>query len=168
MSGSEPGEQERAAFHVFLQKPFTVQQLHEAFEHEALEHGIAATAPDAAMQAALSSMPLPRHAPLDEAVFNRLSALMSADQMHKLYHMTLHDVQRRILRMKSAAECGDEKTYRAEAHSIKGGCGMVGAAELSALAALAEQDVQTSSTIFSQFDSAFARLQGMLETRIGS
>jgi HPt (histidine-containing phosphotransfer) domain-containing protein len=83
-----------------------------------------------------------------------------------LYRITLEDVKQRLERMRVAAESGDMEQYRAEAHAIKGGCGMVGAGELSSLAAAAEGGSEVGNIAFAEFDDACGRLQGMLDARM--
>ncbi|MEI9977977.1 MAG: Hpt domain-containing protein [Edaphobacter sp.] len=52
----------------------------------------------------------------------------------QLYTLCLTDVDSRLAKMQLAASNVDDKTFRAEAHAIKGSCGMVGAIELQTLA----------------------------------
>ena len=153
MSGSAPGPEEIQAFDAFLQKPFATEEFARAVEQ-------AGSLP--------AAKPL-RTAPaaLDENIFGRLAAMMPAAQLRELYRMTLGDVRRRLLLMREAVRTGDDALYRAEAHSIKGGCGMVGAAELSALAASVEQGPEPPARLFEEFDEACSRLQSMLEARTG-
>jgi CheY-like chemotaxis protein len=155
MSGSQPVPDEVAAFDAFLEKPFTMEQLNAAAQP---------VQPDG--PEALSS-PSPPKPVLDDAIFTRLAAMMPATQLGELYRITLQDIQRRLSLMRSAHARGDEALCRAEAHSIKGGCGMVGAAELSALAAaLEEEQGEFPASVFDDFDAACERLRSMLETRI--
>lgn len=117
MSGSQPEESDLHGFDGFLLKPFTMEQLRTAIEGGALQSADAATA-----------------GALNEDVYRKLVASMSAVQLEKLYAMCLDDSEKRIAEMLRAATRSDDAAYRKEAHAIKGGCGMVGAAELQSLA----------------------------------
>jgi HPt (histidine-containing phosphotransfer) domain-containing protein len=68
--------------------------------------------------------------------------------------------------MGAAVEADDQEAYRRAAHSIKGGCGMVGATELAKLAAAMEEN--GFSTVdnkgpLQQFLAASARLRRILD-----
>jgi HPt (histidine-containing phosphotransfer) domain-containing protein len=72
--------------------------------------------------------------------------------------------------MRAALDAGDDDAYKRAAHSIKGGCGMVGALELARLAAWMEeygwQDVDGSVPPWQRLDdflSASARLRRILD-----
>jgi CheY-like chemotaxis protein/HPt (histidine-containing phosphotransfer) domain-containing protein len=163
MSGSEPKSEEVQAFHAFLQKPFTTGEFAAAV---AQARSLAAVEMHAVKNPCPEALPATA-APLDETIFARLAAMMPAAQLEELYQLTLGDVQRRVLRMREAARSGDDALFRAEAHSIKGGCGMVGAKELSALAASVEQDTRPTARLFEEFDAACSRLRSMLDARTG-
>jgi HPt (histidine-containing phosphotransfer) domain-containing protein len=64
---------------------------------------------------------------------------MQKDRLDQLYTLCLGDAERRIATMRRAACEGDDDAYRREAHSLKGGCGMVGAVELQKLATSMEK-----------------------------
>jgi HPt (histidine-containing phosphotransfer) domain-containing protein len=67
-----------------------------------------------------------------------MTTLMPPDQLHQLYAMCLQDVENRLDRMRIAASHHNEEIFRREAHSIKGGAGMLGAVEIQSLAAKLE------------------------------
>jgi CheY-like chemotaxis protein/HPt (histidine-containing phosphotransfer) domain-containing protein len=77
---------------------------------------------------------------LNEEVYQRLAASMPAPQLRQLYAMCLNDVRARIASMRRLAEARDGAAFVREAHSIKGGCGMLGAAELHRMAAELESN----------------------------
>ena len=79
--------------------------------------------------------------------------------------MTLTDVRRRVDLMRTALDSGNLREYRAEAHAIKGGCGMVGALELSRIAAAVETGSAKDTLPFADFVAACTRLQRMLDPR---
>jgi CheY-like chemotaxis protein/HPt (histidine-containing phosphotransfer) domain-containing protein len=134
MSASRPAEDLLRGFDGFLLKPFTMAQLAAALETAA---GTAAGAESE--RPTESELAGGDSTGLDEAVYVRLVAAMPATQLQQLYTLFLDDATARMARMRAAAEAGDDSTYRKEAHAIKGGCSMVGAAELHQLASAAEQ-----------------------------
>jgi HPt (histidine-containing phosphotransfer) domain-containing protein len=124
MSASRPADDLTDAFDAFLIKPFTMSQLADALD-------------DTKSTAATESTP-DNTATLDESVYQRMATSMTASQLHQLYEFCIADAQARIALMRLAADSRDDATFRKEAHTIKGGCGMVGALELQRLAAEAE------------------------------
>ncbi len=156
MSGSPVPPTLRRQFDTFLLKPFTYQ----------------------AFLATVTDSPTPPEPPpitetpiLSEATYQALAQSMSSEQLHNLYNMLLDDADRRILLMRQAILTQDADAYTRAAHAIKGGCGMVGALELAAIAADMEDfgpppnhpDTVTNSDPFLQFQAAAARLRSMLE-----
>jgi HPt (histidine-containing phosphotransfer) domain-containing protein len=69
--------------------------------------------------------------------------------------------------MQLAATSGDNATYRAEAHAVKGSCGMVGAIELQTLATSMEKRGLGDDHVASlkEFPLAARRLRRMLVAR---
>jgi CheY-like chemotaxis protein/HPt (histidine-containing phosphotransfer) domain-containing protein len=134
MSASRPPKDLLRGFDGFLLKPFTMAQLAAALE-SALSGAPGTESGRAVEQPRTGS----DSAGLDEGVYARLVAAMPATQLQQLYTLFLDDAGARMVRMRAAAEAGDDSTYRKEAHAIKGGCSMVGAAELHQLASAAEQ-----------------------------
>ncbi len=155
MSGSGvPAEQTRD-FDGFLLKPFTVDQLWAALED--LPHNLDPAAQDSGVEA------------LNETVYSGLAKSMPLEQLLKLYRMCLEDAERRVGLMRAAAAAGDAGEYERAAHAIKGGCGMVGAMELAALAgAMEEQGPPPDGNVeaIEQFLAAAARLRRILDTRV--
>ena len=91
---------------------------------------------------------------------------MPAGQLSALYKMCLDDLEARLATVRQASEDRDEDAFRRAAHSIKGGCGMVGAIELARLAADFEQNgmpVVHTLVPFEDFLQASTRLMGMLK-----
>jgi CheY-like chemotaxis protein len=163
MSGSFPSEDETRLLDVFLQKPFSIQQFEEAVD-KAREHRLAGTsAPrDAASATSESSE---SDVVLDRGIFDRLAATLPAAQLRGLYDLTLDDVRSRVQRMQAAHSEGDFATVQCEAHSIKGGCGMVGASELYLLASNTEGGISADALPLADFAPACERLQRMLDAR---
>jgi CheY-like chemotaxis protein len=163
MSGSRLGPANSELFCSFLQKPFSGEDFSDAVER--------ARASDGGVRVRRAESEAGEGRPvLDEEIYERLAVMMPAAQLGELYRITIDDVLQRVARMRAARERGDMQEYRAEAHAIKGGCGMVGASELSALATAAEQGVEGGSErdnpSLADFDAACTRLQDMLDARI--
>ena len=123
MSGSQPEDSTLSAFDGFLLKPFDMDTLGAAIEG--------------------NSCALKRESPhdinvLDPGTHRKLAATMKPEKLSQLYQFCLSDVRKRVTKMRHAAAMGDDATYRREAHSIKGGCGLIGAPELQTIAASAE------------------------------
>jgi CheY-like chemotaxis protein len=152
MSGSEPRRADKQAFDGFLLKPFTVDQL-------------AATISGCAPRTDAKTNDSEQGAVLNQAVYQRLAASMRKEQIEQLYTLCLQDVGRRFTAMKQAAVEGDDAAYRREAHAIKGGCGMVGAAELQKLAtSMEEQGLHATNHVATheEFILAVERLRRIL------
>jgi len=158
MSGSMPTAEEKAIFRSFLEKPFTAGAFSAAVKRAASEE-LPRTEPQNAA---------PHAQVLNGEVYSRLAAIMPAPQLGELYRMTLDDVRRRVGLMQKALEHGDVATCRAEAHAIKGGCGMVGAAELGTMAAEIEHAAEPDLATLTNFDAACVRLEDMLDAHAGS
>jgi CheY-like chemotaxis protein/HPt (histidine-containing phosphotransfer) domain-containing protein len=156
MSGSEPETGVRNLLDGFLLKPFSTEEFYEVVKQ--------ATAPETTIeqntQAALEDGP----PVLDLSIYKRLSVSLPTAKLHELYEITLQDTAHRIGLIHTAAIAGDITTCRGEAHAIKGGCGMVGAMQLRALAMGIETgDVPDTATLH-QMVSGCDRLRGMLAT----
>ena len=124
MSGSEPEHRVQWDFDGFLLKPFTMQELAAAIA------GVTVVSAAATNGKSIG---------LDEEIFQKLANSLRKDQLEQLYALCLRDAEKRLAGMRRAASNGDDATYRKEAHAIKGGCGMVGAIELQALASQMEE-----------------------------
>ncbi len=153
MSGSQPAKDALQSFDGFLLKPFTMDELEAAL-------------------AGTTRSPKPTDAAvLNESVYANLAANMPRAQLQALYTMCLDDAEKRLRTMQAAAEARDGDAYARAAHAIKGGCGMVGAAELAALAGAMETgglpDVGNQAP-FAEFMAASTRLRGMLDAQIDS
>ena len=111
------------------------------------------------------------HEVLDETVYATLAAAMSPQQMLDVYRFFVADAQQRVKRMRVALEPQDEVQFRKEAHTLQGGCGMLGAAEMRALAASLEASGFSDrtrvelDTLLDDLATASERLRSMLEAR---
>lgn len=170
MSGSEPRETESlAGFDGFLLKPFTIDVL-ECQINATLTATLNATpvpaisAPHAGQMECGDSVALM----LDPTIYRRLAASMPSGILAGLYALCLRDARVRLESMHQAALASDELAYQRQAHAIKGGCGMVGAAALAVLADHMEIDGLTVGIdqVIARtraFEVACDRLEGMLK-----
>jgi len=164
MSGSRPSTDEMGIYSAFLDKPFSVEEFARAVL-------IAAQAEGQPSQNTHAATPQSETV-LDEAIFARLAAILPQPQLRELYRITIADVLRRVDTMRAALSAGDLATCQREAHSIKGGCGMVGATAISALAGAVETAADPNQLSpadngpsFPEFITACTRLQVMLDAR---
>ena len=184
MSARSPTEDESRAFDAFLPKPFDIDGLRDAL-------GIAARNREVQrrqrvdLDPAIKARPLTDVSPastpetasstretqgslreeprvLDPGILARLLATIGATQMRQLYEMTASDVESRLERMRQSLAADDHKTVREEAHAIKGGCAMVGATELSQLAAKAELSSETDMNDLREIFEACFRLRRVI------
>ena len=145
MSASSPSREVLDCFDGFLRKPFTVKQLATAI--------VTASIPAAAIAAATASQSGMGNSVIDisaqtedqeagannspalvERIYSQLAETVPAGQLSKMYGMCMKDTRHRIAAMRSLAAGGDAAQFVRQAHSIKGGCGMLGATELYAMA----------------------------------
>ncbi len=163
MSGSAVAEELLGAFDGFVLKPFSMDQLGAVLEAAATGER-AAGAWSAGQRAGGAAVE-----DLNAHTFGVLAESMPPDQLRRLYAMSLDDADRRIERMRLALTKRDIVEWRAGAHTIKGGCGFVGAVELARLAEAMETselpDVDDEAP-FRQFLAASARLRRMLDARM--
>ncbi len=158
MSGSEPEAGERAAYDGFLLKPFSVEDFTATLD----ELQLPVTTADKRDEGP-SSHGKPAEEALDPEVYRKLRASMPAAQLAALYTLCLDDAAMRAERMRAAAQSGDSAAFVREAHAVKGGCGMVGAREMGALAARMEAGALACTSLLTEFTVAVARLRRMLE-----
>jgi CheY-like chemotaxis protein len=154
MSGSEPEGAVRREFDGFLLKPFTM---------EALASAIAGGSSESVSEGGRRNV-----SALDESVYRKLVVAMRRERLEQLYALCLNDAEARIAGMRRSASGGDDAAYRREAHAIKGGCGMVGAAELQKLAtSMEERGLGDANHVASldEFMLACERLRRMLIAR---
>jgi len=151
MSGSEADGELLEGFDGFLRKPFSMEKLHEALTKigEPLYEKLLPS----------SSVPV-----LDAKVYQSLSGSMSREKLQQLYRLCLDDSQHRIGNLRQAVDRRDDAAYRREAHAIKGGCRMVGALELAALAEFIESHGLVANLInrLDELQLACDRLESVL------
>jgi CheY-like chemotaxis protein/HPt (histidine-containing phosphotransfer) domain-containing protein len=106
---------------------------------------------------------------LNEKIYRQLAASMPAPQMQEMYAMCLNDARLRIATMRRLADEQDAAKFVREAHSIKGSCGMLGAAELHGMAAELEKKGLAGAAEVNSLDELAAacdRLERMLGSRV--
>lgn len=181
MSGSQPAETALRAFDGFLLKPFSMGDLDALIAQTLVRPregaDMAARVIDAGEDFCDTDADVPG---LNEDVYAKMAQMMPPLQLGELYAMCLGDARKRISQMGYLAETGEDEDFRKAAHTVKGGCGMIGATELYRLAELAERDglscgpaaepgreVGTSgvTTLLGRFSSACDRLERILEER---
>jgi len=126
MSGTSVPAERTSAFDGFLLKPFSMKDVLAAVDHVA--------APPAVVSATTEYSDV-----LNRAIYDSFAQSMPAQQLRQLYDMSLDDADARIEVMRNALASNDPDAYRRAAHSIKGGCGMVGAVELARMASDMEE-----------------------------
>jgi CheY-like chemotaxis protein len=94
--------------------------------------------PLASRSAEIGSSAEPDTPALNETIYRKLVASMPAQQLTEVYAMCLNDARQRVAAMRSMLAAGDGDCFVREAHTIKGGCGLLGAAELYRIAAQLE------------------------------
>jgi len=145
MSGSQPVPSALSGFDGFLLKPFQITELRSMIQSSApLPHAGASAADPHPPESETVPAGIVQSA-LDEGIYAKLRDLMPVAQLGQMYAMCVDDAHRRIAHMEALAAAGDDTEYRKEAHAVKGGAGMIGASELYALAAAAEQAGLTPS-----------------------
>lgn len=127
MSATPPAEV--AGYDGVLQKPLSPESLRAAIGRLAECAVIRDAAPE----------PAPRTpgALLDEDVFDRLRRSMSVTALTEVVDAFLEDTAVRIVDMRSAAP----ETVCRQAHTVKGGAGMLGAVQVSTVAAIVEAGI---------------------------
>jgi len=104
---------------------------------------------------------------LSEVVYGKMTATMRPEQVQSLYTFALDDADKRVQKLRSFAEKGQDAELRTEAHALKGSAAMIGALRLQSLASGLEAvgtSLDTSATI-EQIVTAIARLRSILAER---
>ncbi len=159
MSGSSVSCETIRSFNAFVLKPFSMEEIW--------------TALDRSRPLPISSPPPGPKATLPAEVLNRttytsLAEVMPREQLHSVYAMCLDDAMARIETMRQASLARDLDTWTRAAHSIKGGCGMVGAEELARMAAEMERTglpVVGNIAPFDELLAASSRLRRILDAQ---
>ena len=174
MSGSDsrpPGTPAFApmGFDGFLLKPFSVSDLREVIAGVGQEK----VSEVSAASTQIAPPDKPGVAAINEDVFGKLQELMPSSQLGQMYELCIADARTRLSAMRASQVVSDDATYRREAHAIKGGAGMIGAAEIYDLSAMAERDGLGGDTgtsgvtaLLDQLSRAAERLERILMERL--
>jgi CheY-like chemotaxis protein len=146
MSGSGLAPEAISRFDGFLMKPFTMRQLAETIseasavraasrEAAASNPGMDTYVQEPRIDADSETGTIPA---LDERIYKQLTEAMPAPQLHQMYAMCMKDARDRIATMRALAAERDGAQFIRQAHSIKGGCGMLGATQIYGMAARLE------------------------------
>lgn len=107
---------------------------------------------------------------LNEKIFEQLAGSIPVQQLQEMYAMCVNDTRQRIRTMRRLADEHDGAKFVREAHSIKGGCGMLGATELHGMAAELEKNGPDAAAAevnsLDELDAACDRLERMLGSRV--
>lgn len=104
---------------------------------------------------------------LSEEIYAQLAAKLSSTQIADFYRFALQDAKKRSGTLKDFFERGDDAAFRAEAHALKGGCGMVGASGVVRLAAEMERTgiTQDTASHLKELVQSVERLHSILAVR---
>lgn len=164
-----------AGFDGFLLKPFTVADLREVIAAANRGDGGGTGEGKLRPTSVVATKGETDSPALNEEVFLKMQELMPAAQLGQMYALCIADARTRLAAMRALAIAGEDADYRREAHAIKGGAGMIGAAELYKLAEQSERDgldvsVGTSSVtaLLGRLSRACERLERILVERLQS
>jgi CheY-like chemotaxis protein/HPt (histidine-containing phosphotransfer) domain-containing protein len=163
ISGSEVGDAIHQAADGFLLKPIQVESVLALIEAPTSS----GDAPGLDVQASTASgreeKPETR-AILDPAVLGKLKAMMPEAALREVYLAVVTDLETRLATLSAAIDAGDATAVASIAHTIKGGCGMVGLSAATKAAARLENSnlSETWPEELLQLHFALENLQGIL------
>jgi CheY-like chemotaxis protein len=168
ISGSEVSAELRRAADGFLLKPVEVGALAALLDGR----GSAPTPEDTAAvpkrnrvaESDLPSVSAETDPLIDPVVLGKLRAMMSASAVLEIYTAVASDMKTRLVTLAAAIDAGEATEVSRIAHTIKGGCAMVGFSIATEAAARLENSnrPETWPKELSQLHFALGRLQGML------
>jgi CheY-like chemotaxis protein len=163
ISASEPTEAMRGIADGFLLKPVEMDGLVALLQPDADELDGAELAPTP-LAGAGSGADVTNPA-IDAAVLGKLLAMMPATAVREIYTAVASDLKTRLIKLQSAMTSSDVPEVKRLAHSIKGGCSMVGLTGATEAAARLETSnmAVTYPEELSQLHAALAALDGILE-----
>ena len=159
MSGSSASYEMIRSFDAFVLKPFSMEEIWKALDRS---HPLPIPS---TLNSPKTSLPLEV---LNLTTYTSLAEVMPREQLRGLYAMCLDDAVARIETMHQASLDRDLEAWTRAAHSIKGGCGMVGAEELAHIATEMEQTglpVIGNIAPFDEFLAASNRLRRILDAQ---
>ena len=152
ISGSEISAELAAAADGFLQKPFGPEDLRKLIE----EH-----APKPEEQVPLADEPV-----INPETLAQFRQMMPDRTVREIYAAVVTDLQKRLAALESALASGNSDEVRRIGHSIKGGCGMAGAAQASRIGAFLEaksDQLDNCAVAVEDLSTATRKLERMLE-----
>ena len=161
ISGSEVGDAIHQAADGFLLKPIQVESVLALIDAPLLDLQ-ASTAPDLAET--LETRPILDPAVLDPIVLGKLKAMMPDAALREVYSAVAADLETRLATLSAAMDASDATAVASIAHTIKGGCGMVGLSGATEAAARLENSnlPETWPEELLQLHFALGNLQGIL------
>lgn len=135
-----------AGFDVLLQKPLDPGSLKEVLENR---RPVIPPSEQSAREGTI----------LDEEKYAKLEGVMPIPALREVYMACLHDARIRVGNMRIAIHEGKLDAVRREAHAIKGGAGMVGAASLASAAAHLETGTYETSELPSLLNNLLFRCE---------
>jgi len=152
ISGSDISAELAAAADGFLQKPFGPEDLRKLIE----EH-----APKPEEQVPLADEPV-----INPETLAQFRQMMPDRTVREIYAAVVTDLQKRLVALESALASGNSDEVRRIGHSIKGGCGMAGAAQASRIGAFLEaksDQLDNCAVAVEDLSTATRKLERMLE-----
>ena len=147
----------------FLVKPFNT---------EALEHLLSTRKSPA--PATGTGLLEPTSPVVNAETLAQLRVMMSAAAVHEIYMAVVADLEKRMKMLEGAIGRSDMVEIRRIGHTIKGGCGMVGAMQAARIGALFEEasyladgnQLDNSMALLRELRSATHKLERMLENEL--
>jgi len=159
ISGSPVSKEIRRATDGFLLKPIQSEDL-VALLNTPKRKKKAVTAPET--EATSESTQLTDW--IDPVILGKLKAMMPAPAVLEIYSAVASDMEGRLVKLKAAMDARDSTEVAGIAHTIKGGCSMVGLTAATQAAARLESSNgrETWPKELLQLHFALSKLQGML------
>jgi HPt (histidine-containing phosphotransfer) domain-containing protein len=105
------------------------------------------------------------HGPVIQADFDALLELLDRDTMREIIAMYVESCPQRIATMRDGLAAGDLVTVATAFHTMRSGCGQLGARQLEELCALGERSAKAGST--QDATAMLARVEAELALVIG-
>lgn len=163
ISGSEASDSIRDAADGFFLKPIQVESLFEFLDAPNPSKGTPGLGIEASAASEASTDPMDAST-IDPAVLVKLKGMMPAAAVREIYSAVASDLETRLSTLAEAMETGDATEVARIAHTIKGGCGMVGLTTATEAAARLESSNrrETWPKELLQLHFALGKLQGIL------
>jgi CheY-like chemotaxis protein len=158
ISGSEVGGEIREAADGFLLKPIQVEDLTSLLESSN-------TVKASGAEPIVSSIgDEPGLDGIDPVVLGKLQAMMPAAAVREIYAAVASDMETRLVTLSAAIDAGDVTEVKRIAHTIKGGCSMVGLSPATEAAQKLESSnaTETWPKELLQLHFALGKLKGIL------